>query len=365
MTTKTVSQLLEELMLIPAPSGYEKEMAYYLKQKFENFSNHVRIDRVGNVIAEFSGRDSTLPRTMIFAHMDQIGFIVRRIETNGFIQVDRLGGIPEKILPGLQVLLRGEDGSWHPGIFGSKSHHATPPEEKYKVDPVTSLSVDIGASSAEEVHARGIYTGCPVIYHPAFQSLIGTRITGTAVDNRGGCAALIKIAELLQKTPPEGDVYLVGTVWEEFNLRGAMLAARTVHPHLALSLDVTLASDTADLYNRFDDLLGKGPCVGLYNFHGRGTLNGTIAHEPLFRLAKRTASELNLPLQRFASQGILTDASYLQLEEDGVACLDVGFPTRYTHTPVEMCDTSDIEALAVLCAGMMQRIDKSFERNRY
>ena len=360
-----IMKTLQDLMLTPAPSGYEKEIAYKLAGYFRPFCEDVRIDKVGNVIAKVAGRDPSLPRAMVFAHMDQLGFIIRRIEPDGFIQVDRLGGIPEKVLPGLQLLVRSEDEQWFPGVFGPKAHHATSAEEKYKVDPVTHLFIDMGATSAEDVRRLGIHVGCPVIYKPAFENLFGTRVTGTAVDNRGGCAALVSIAERLSENPPACDVFLVATVWEEFNLRGAMMAARTVKPDLAIMLDVTLAGDTRDLRSRFEDVLGVGPCVQLYSFHGRGTLNGTLPHEPLFRLAKETAKENDLPLQRFASLGIITDAAYLQLEQEGVACLEMGFPARYTHTPTEVCDVRDIEALAKLVSAMVRRVDKGFQLERY
>ena len=357
--------ILKEFMLTSAPSGYESEMAYKLKTHLEQYCADVTIDRVGNVIAKVPGRNPALPRAMVFGHMDQLGFIVRKVEEDGFIQVDRLGGIPEKVLPGLQLVIRSEDGKWHPGVFGPKAHHATPAEEKYKVDLVTSLFIDVGASSAQEVHDMGIYVGCPVVYKPAFQELCGSKVAGTAVDNRGACTALVEMARQFKEEPPACDVYLVGTVWEEFNLRGAMMAARTVKPDLAISLDVTLAGDTKDLATKFEDKMGEGPCVHLYSFHGRGTLNGTLPHEPMFKLAKRTAQEMGKPLQRFASLGILTDSAYIQLEGEGVACLEMGFPARYTHTPVEVCDVRDIDALATLCAGMMRRVDESFHVGRY
>lgn len=362
MTTK---EILKDFMLTSAPSGYEKEMAYKLKAYLEEYAEEVSIDRVGNVIAKMPGTNPDAPRAMIFGHMDQLGFIVRKVEADGFIQVDRLGGIPEKVLPGLEVVIRSEDGKWHPGVFGPKAHHATPAEEKYKVDLVTSLFIDVGATSAEQVHAMGIYVGCPVVYKPACQDLIGSRLTGTAVDNRGACACLVEIARLLKQNPPSCDVYLVGTVWEEFNLRGAMMAARTVKPDIAISLDVVLDGSTKDLSTKFEDCMGKGPAVGLYSFHGRGTLNGTLPHEPMFKLAKSTAADEGIALQRFASLGILTDSAYIQLEGSGVACLEMGFPARYTHTPVEVCDVNDIDQLAALCAGMMRRVDEKFQLSRY
>ena len=359
-------ETLGDLMLTPAPSGYESEMAYKMVAYLKPYCDDVRIDRVGNVIAHIAGKGGAdLPRLMIFGHMDQLGFIVRRIEPNGYIQVDRLGGIPEKVLPGLELMIRSEDGKWHPGVFGPKAHHATPPEEKYKVDLVTSLYIDMGAESDAQVRALGIEVGCPVIYKPAFENLMGTRVTGTAVDNRGACATLISIAEQLHRERPACDTWIVGTVWEEFNLRGAMMAARTVKPDMAIMLDVTLAGDTQDLSNRFEDALGKGACVQLYSFHGRGTLNGTLPHEPMFKLCKRVAAEKGLPLQRFAALGIVTDAAYLQLEQQGVACLEMGFPARYTHTPIEVCDVRDLETLAALVSGMARAVDADSQLDRY
>lgn len=362
MTTKEV---LKDFMLTAAPSGYEKDMAYKFKSYMEKYCSDVTIDRIGNVIARVSGTNPTAPRTMIFGHMDQIGFIVRKVESDGFIQVDRLGGIPEKVLPGLELLIRSEDNKWHPGVFGTKAHHATPVEEKYKVDLISSLFIDVGATSSAEVHQKGIHVGCPVIYKPAFQELCGSRVSGTAIDNRGACACLVEIAKQFAQDPPVCDVYLVGTVWEEFNLRGAMMAARTVKPDLAISLDVMLDGSSKDLSAKYEDCMGLGATVGLYSFHGRGTLNGTLPHEPLFQLAKRTAVEEGLGLQRFASLGILTDSAYIQLEGEGVSCLELGFPARYTHTPVEVCDVNDIDTLASICVGMMHRIDQSFQLGRY
>ena len=186
-------------------------------------------------------------------------------------------------------------------------------------------------------------------------------LSGTFLDNRGACACLVRLAELLSKNRPECTVALVGTVQEEFNLRGAMMAARTVQPDIAISLDVAIAGDTYDLNGYFDAKLGGGPCVQLYTFHSRGTLNGNLAHEPLFRLVRDTATKYHIPFQRTTGLGMLTDAAYLQLEGKGVAVLDMGFATRYTHTPVETCDPKDIEQLAQLVSHVTTGIDASFQ----
>jgi len=318
----------------------------------------------GNCIGIFHGKDESLPRLMIFGHMDSLGMIVRKVEPDGYVRCDRLGGLPEKVLPGTDFLVRTEEGKWIPAVMGPKSHHITPPEEKYHVDKIAALALDLGASSAEQVYDMGIHVGCPVVYRPRAQVLANGLVTGTAIDNRGACACLVRIAELLHENRPDCTVALVGTVQEEFNLRGAMMAARTVKPDISIGLDVTLAGDTVDLNHYFENSLGKGPCIQLYTFHSRGTLNGNIAHEPLFKLVKQTAEKNEIPLQRTTGLGMLTDSSYIQLEGMGVAAVDMGFATRYTHTPVETCDPADMEQLSQLVAYTASEIDANFKLGR-
>ena len=364
-TMSNIKDIIREFMLTPAPSGYEKKMAFAMKAHMERYAESVTIDRAGNVISCFPGSDASAPKVMVFAHLDQLGFIVRKIEKNGLIQVDRMGGIPEKVLPALNLVIMGIDGILTEGVIGVKSHHTTSADEKYKVDLVTNLLIDIGASSDEEVYARGIHVGCPAIYKPQFNELLGDHVCGTAVDNRCGCAALVSIAKQLSKTPHAATIYLVGTVWEEFNIRGAVFAARAIRPDLAIGMDVVCAGDTPDLAGKYDLQMGNGPAVGVYNFHGRGTLNGCIGHKGLYMHARKTAEENGINLQEFASVGMLTDTAYVQMEGKYVGCLDMGFPCRYTHTPIESASVKDVRHLADLVTRMVATIGPDFPVGRF
>ncbi len=360
-----VTKLLQEFMMIPAPAGYEQEMVKKLKTYFEQYCDTVEVDLMGNCIGVIKGKkEKDMPKLMAFGHMDSLGMIVRKVEENGLVRVDRLGGLPEKVLPGTEFVIRNEEGEWFPAVMGPKSHHITPAEEKYHVDKIASLALDLGARSAKEVFDMGIQVGCPAVYKPRVNVLRNGFISGTTIDNRGACACLVKLAELLHEQRPDCTVALVGTVQEEYNLRGAMMAARTVKPDIAIGLDVTLAGDTLDLNGYFENRLSAGPCVQLYTFHSRGTLNGNLAHEPLFKLVRDTAAEKHIPLQRTTGLGMLTDLSYLQLEGRGVACVDMGFATRYTHTPVETCDPQDIEQLAELISCVAENMDVDFQLGR-
>jgi putative aminopeptidase FrvX len=356
---------LQDLMLTEALSGHENKMAVKMRAYLEPYAEEVTVDKAGNITATLHGTDSSAPSLMVYSHMDQLGFIVRKIEDNGLIQVDRLGGIPEKVLPALNVSVGTLEGEYLPAVIGVKSHHATPAEEKYKVDLVTSLYIDLGAHSRREVEAAGVHVGSPVCYRPSFTPLLSGLVSGTAVDNRGGCAALVGIANALANNRPRSTVHLVGTVWEEFNLRGAVFAARRLNPDLAICLDVALSGDTPDLSSRYAVGLSLGPTVTLYNFHGRGTLNGTIAHQGLYRHSLDCAEQLGINLQEVASLGLLTDNAYVQMEGNYIACLDMGFPVRYTHSPIETCDPKDIEHLIQLVSHMAIKIGKDFPLARF
>jgi putative aminopeptidase FrvX len=126
-----------------------------------------------------------------------------------------------------------------------------------------------------------------------------------------------------------------------------------------------ISGDTPDLKAKYDTRLGAGPAVNHFTFHGRGTLNGTIPHEGLARLAVRAAETLGIPLQHTASFGIITDSAYVQLESTGIATIDLGFPVRYIHSPHEVCDDQDIESLSRLVGALLQDIGPGFRLSRY
>ena len=354
--------LLRDLMLIPGISGHEGRVRRRIAAELGTLGVPSRSDRLGNLIATLDG-DEAAPSVMLFAHMDQLGLIVRKIETSGLIRVERLGGVPEKALPAQAVVFCVE-GRDLPGIVANKSHHATAPEEKYRVLPYSELVIDGGFGSAEEVLSAGIDIGTPVVYAPKVIELAGGRIGGTSVDDRAGCAVIIEVVRAFRQAPRRPTLHVVFSVLEEFNLRGALTVAQTLRPDIAIQLDVALATDTPDMAAHGDVKLGGGPAMSLYSFHGRGTLNGTIPHPALVRLFADTARREGLPLQKSAQVGVLTDSSYVQLVGEGVAAIDLAFPTRYTHSALEVCDLADLEGLARLLIAGIARIDSTFSLDR-
>jgi putative aminopeptidase FrvX len=354
---------LRELMLIPGLSGHEGRVRRALAKSLSELGIASHTDRLGNLIATIAG-DKDSPSVMLFAHMDQLGFIVRKIEANGLIRVERLGGVPERALASQAVLVCIGEGKDVAGVIGNKSHHATAPDEKYRVVPYAELFIDVGFSSAADVVAAGIDIGSPVVYAPRVLELQDGRIAGTSVDDRAGCAVILEVARALKSEGRHPTIHLVFSVQEEFNLRGALTAAQALTPDIAIQLDLMLATDTPDMAARGDVRLGGGPTMSLYSFHGRGTLNGTIPHPALVALFSEAAGLEQIPLQRSAHTGLLTDSSYVQLVNNGVASIDLGFPARYTHSSLEVCDVSDLVGLVRLLVTGLSRISPGFSLDR-
>lgn len=352
---------LKALMMLPGLSGHEERVAAWLRDRLSAIGLAHRTDRMGNLIATIPG-DPAKPSVMVFTHMDQLGFFVRKIEADGLIRVERMGGVSERAMAAQEVTLCGTRGDV-PGIIMNKAHHATTPEEKYKVLTAPEIRIDTGHGSKAAVEAAGIRIGTPVVYAGRVIELAGDRIAGTSVDDRAGCAALLELARA-RAGRPGPTLHLVWSVQEEFNLRGAVVAAQNLSPDIAIQIDLMLATDTPDMADRGEMTLGGGPGISLYSFHGRGTLNGVIPHPALVALMEDTAEACSLPLQRSAQVGVLTDLSYVQLLGDGVASIDVGFPMRHSHSAVECCDLRDLECLVQLLDGALDRIPAGMKLER-
>ena len=199
---------LKDLMLIPGLSGHETRVSDAIAARMPVPCTS---DRMGNLTASFAG---TGPSVMLFAHMDQLGLIVRKIDANGLIRIHRMGGVPERALPAQEVILTTRDGRDIPGVLANKSHHVTAPDEKYQVLKAAELYIDTGHGSKAAVEAAGIAIGTPVTYAPRVVELAGGCIAGTSVDDRAGCAVLLDVARALATRTGGPTVHIVFSTQE-------------------------------------------------------------------------------------------------------------------------------------------------------
>ena len=242
-----IEEFVKRLTTTPGLCGFEMKVCEIMKAEFARCGLEPVVDTFGNCMAKIEGTDPDAPVIMIFAHMDSLGFVVKYIDESGFIKMERVGGIPEKVLPNTEIQVGTRDGRYIDGVIGIKSHHLASAEEKYVVDKYTNLFIDIGAKSRDEVLNLGIDVGSPIVYKPRFTKMLGTSVIATYLDDRGGCAALLELANTLTENVRPSTVWLVASVLEEYNLRGAMLAARAIKPDMAICLDGGGPHDTPDL----------------------------------------------------------------------------------------------------------------------
>ena len=351
------NQTLKDLVLISGLSGDETRVRDYLKAQLTQNALNTKTDVLGNLICTLKG-DDKLPSIILFAHMDQLGFIVKKIDENGYIRVERVGGVPEKALLSQDVVIVNNKQELIEGVIGNKSHHATQQDEKYTVNKINEIYIDAGFKNKREVLRNGINVGSAITYAPYYKSLKNNNVCGSSIDDRAGCAVILNAAKALNKSKNRPTVHIVFSVQEEFNLRGILPVINTLKPHIAVQVDLTLTSDTPDMINSSDVHLGKGPCISLFSFHGRGTLNGVIPHPAIVELFEKVAKNKNINLQRSVASGILTDASYVQFANEGIASIDVGFPMRYSHSSREVCNINDLIALKDLLVAVINKIDK-------
>jgi putative aminopeptidase FrvX len=361
-----IAKELEILTSIPALSGMEDRMIKEMVARLKPLADSVEVDRIGNITATFNGRSDQEPTMLVFAHMDELGLMISKIEKNGYLRFNRIGGVPEKTLMGQWFDVHTTDGSKSFGGFvGTYAHHLTPDEWKKNIPSHDKMYIDIGASSEEEVIARGINIGSAVTYMHNFRHLTDNLITSKTLDNRIGCLMLIKLAEHLKVNPPAGKVYIVVSVQEEFNIRGVMPAFYRLEPDAAICIDITIACDTPDLNFKYNMQLGKGPAVTQMNFHGRGTLAGIIPNPPLRRFMENTLDELGMPWQRDIVIGVITDDAFtIMAGTQGTAMAHLAIPMRYSHSPIETADLNDIVAGIKALNTIVSKFDHTLDLSR-
>lgn len=355
--------LLRELCAIPALSGFEEPMIRRMRTAMSQLTPDVRVDRLGNVIAVLPAARPDAPTALVMAHLDELGFVVRKIEDAGFVRVHRLGGVPERVLAGQSVVIHTDTGESITAVIGLKSHHVTPPEEKYQVVPVERVYLDAGFHTGMEAVAAGVRIGSPVTYAPFFNQRHDI-VMSKSLDDRLGCIVLLELLEQLRGEQLNVRLAFAATVHEEFTGRGSEVAAAQLDPAWAIAVDVAIACDTPDLQDHSEIGLRKGPVINTYTFHPRGPLIGTLPNPALRDRLIATARSQQLPYQLGTFFGGLTDASYTQYLGLGVPSVEIGIPTRYTHAPIEIASLEDVDNTVALITALVRELPSDFSLAR-
>ena len=349
--TKT-PRLLDELLRTGAPSGYEAPAAAVWREaaSFAELSS----DGLGSSIARVG---DAAPLLAVVGHIDEIGLLITHIDEKGFLWFAPIGGWDPQILVGQRVEIRGKDGLV-PGVVGRKPIHLLEPDQRKKVVELKGLHIDIGAADREEAETL-IRVGDPVVIAAEPQGLMGERLVSRSMDNRlGAYVALESLRRYHERgVPGEGSFAAVAAVQEEIGLFGARTAAFQVRPDLAIAVDVTHATDApgVDEKELGSSPLSSGPVIG----------RGSTLSPKVFELLVETAEAEGIEHSISASgRGTSTDADVLQISRAGIPTGVVSIPLRYMHSPVEMVDLRDVEAVVELLAAFAGRLKKDIDLSR-
>ena len=149
----------------------------------------------------------------------------------------------------------------------------------------------------------------------------------------------------------------IASVQEEVGLNGAATSAFAVAPDLAIAIDVTHATDAPGMDEKEtgSHALGSGPVIG----------RGSTLSPQVFELLCETAERLEIAYTIEASgRRTGTDADAIQISKAGIPTGLVSIPLRYMHSPVEMVDLGDLEAVVELVAGFAESLDGDLDLSR-
>lgn len=351
-------ELIKKLCGTFGPSGCEKDTANAVMSEIADIAPNARFDKMGNLIAIMRFGDISAPsrpRVAVFAHMDEVGFMINEVKAEGYLGFDTVGGISESVMAGRRVLVLGKKGYIN-GVIASKAIHHKSKDERQNVIPTDKLYIDIGARNADEAREYADI-GDFAVFESEFYEFGEGYVKAKALDDRMGCAAMVEIMRSLCERPPQLDVDICFcfTVREEIGLSGAKTAAFELRPDIAVVLETTAVADIADTpaSQRVADT-GGGVAVSVMD-------RSTVYDRELAELALELAREHKIPAQvkRYVSGG--NDAGTVHKTADGVRTAALSVPTRYLHSPACVAHMNDYISQKELCEQIIRNIDRLYK----
>jgi len=340
------TELLSRLINMYGASGHEESVREKVKNLLPPWAKP-ETDDAGNLILHMGGAapaDSKSPKILVVAHLDEIGFEVKSISKDGRLEAEALGGFDLSYYEGHPALVHAANADLHaivelPSGWDEPNFKWPPQSEK-------SVSVDVGARSPEEVAKLGVKVGDTITIPKKYRPLLGTRANGRSLDDRVGCAALISAVWALGGPVKDRDVTFVWSTREETGLDGATaLAKRTAAdgrvPDYVFAVDTFVSSDSPLESKRFADAeLGKGFVVRAIDV---SNIVPADAVEKLVKLARTN----QIPVQYGVTGGGNDGSAFVPYGSVDVA---LSWPLRYSHSPAEVSDMRDVDALARIVA---------------
>jgi putative aminopeptidase FrvX len=347
----STEEIIRQLSETYAVSSHEENMRKAVKQLLPSWANP-ETDDAGNLVLHWpSLKGSSGPRIVVVAHMDEIGFEVRSIAADGRLELESKGGGVLAYFLGHAGLVHSANGM-HPGVVELPEGWEKP-DFQWPRGPRQTFHMDVGAQTPEQVSELGIKVGDFVTIPKKYHKLLHTFASARSFDDRVGCSALVAATWALGANPDPGgrDITFIWSTREELGLEGAAGAAKNMAaqghvPDYVFAVDTFVSSDSPLESKRFGDaLLGHGFVV-------RAVDNSNIVPRDLALKVVSIARSGNIPIQYGVTGGGNDGAAFLLY---GSADVAMGWPLRYSHSPGEVIDVRDLDALARIVAAIARR----------
>lgn len=330
-----MTELLCRLCMLDGTSGDESSVRDLIIGEIKGHCEY-KTDALGNIIAFKKGKKQPLRRLMVDAHTDEVGLIITGVTEDGFLKFKTVGGINTSALMFRRIRINGKVY----GIIGGKPVHLMNPDESGKLPKPETLAIDIGAKTREEA-LEYVNIGDRAVIVGNYSETDG-RIISKAIDDRAGCAILIR----LLKQESEYDFYASFSVQEEVGLRGGRTAAYKINPESAIVLDATTAADIAGVESdKRVCALKQGAVVSFMD-------KATIYDREYYNAAINSG----IPCQPKSAVAGGNNSGAIHLSREGVRTLALSVPCRYIHTASSMAYLSDIESVYELTRYMINKI---------
>ena len=337
---------IEALTEAYGASGHEEAVRKTVLNRLPEWARgKTTTDAAGNLVLHVGDAKSgaPLPRIAIVAHMDEIGYEVKKIDDDGRLQVDVLGGGYPQYFLGHVALVHKKDGSTTGAVMElpagwDKPNFEWPTSMRSMDEPARAY---VGTKTKEETEKLGIAVGDYITIPKQYVPLLGTRANARSFDDRVGCAALLAAVHAVGPSLPGRDVTFVWSTREEVGLNGAAAYAEQAAqegrvPDFVFAIDTFVSSDSPIETKRFGDAqIGKGFVV-------RAVDNSNIVPLQYVDRIVALAKAANIPAQYGVTGGGNDGSVFPRYGSVDVA---LGWPLRYSHSPAEVIDTKDLDAL--------------------
>lgn len=346
-------QWIEEITQAIGVSGNEVLVSRILQKYYKQYGLEVIYDNLGSIYAVKKSKNPNALKVMIAGHMDEVGFMVQQIQSNGLLKIIPIGGIWEQTLLAQRVRILTRTLQEIPGTICSIPPHFLTEADRKSPMKIENMLVDIGCSSQEEVNEKGVNIGDTLVVDGNVQYLGENRILSKAWDNRYGCVLGLEMLEHFKEIDLPFDLYVGANVQEEVGLRGATTAAQMIQPDLAIVLDCSPANDATGVKDA-NGQLGKGVLVRFYD-------RSMLPNRGLIHHFENVLQTNNIPHQYFYSLGG-TDAGAIHKANNGIPTLTVCICGRNLHTNSIVIDTNDfLNARQALIQFVMQLDEKQIQ----